>query len=829
MLPIQYAYPEDRNGTNPENRIVNERHTITPANGTNFNFLIPRAAPYFESSMVVRHEASGTVLTKGIDWVPSYKFEMASNTPPFLQVFGAVSVLTNSYNGGTLVLEYQTLGGAYTLEESDLTTVLANTTIDPRIASWESVTMKPGVYLPEAHLHNIVDTVGYAELVASVVAFKDAYIAETGRVLQILNTHVQDLNNPHETDLAKLGIERFQDVVLATIDEINSAAPSQLNYVSAAVLKYYLDTIAQGSANTNAELQALRARVDQHDTDLAQLSMALSTAQGTLTDHGQRIAVLEAQISQLTSVSGDQGDLPFFTGEAGFFKVVNGQALSTVGIVNNDAELTAQFNYRESFAEVFNSWRRVAFLSGNPVATPSELNGWSYDPATDRIRSTINSNSHIALVSPIQVRGDYVFEVELQSTNNDDDTIGLCLGLVRLPNGNHSMLTVYRSASHPSQSTNSPGATMRLVLNGSSTLVSDGPYESFPNGWNGYFERGPVLLKVTRTGTVLTIETGDAGQSYSRSMTFDLASNASTQVFAGGVNLGYASQSQTAASWRTLRRTGANAPVAAIHTGQVFHWDGSQYVLAAASIADTIIRGRFYVNPLTKRLYYALASGSPLVIGNDSIGKDHTKVTGTRDRVVYSTIDNRAQVGDYVDHWSQNVSTGAMTYNGCVAKYEPDSYDIRSASEGDVSTLWLGAGNLRYAGVMALPDNSIGFRQFNGNRPIYMDANGVLQHAGINKTSDRTVKFVGEEFDYDAIDLTDLKLFHFKWAKDVRISETLWGKEDLGPMAQDVQKLFPHCVKTNPTTGLLTIDDASLATTLSIVLLKRLEKLIPKE
>lgn len=41
----QWEYEFDPYGDNPKNRIKGERHTITPANGKNFSFFIPKKAP----------------------------------------------------------------------------------------------------------------------------------------------------------------------------------------------------------------------------------------------------------------------------------------------------------------------------------------------------------------------------------------------------------------------------------------------------------------------------------------------------------------------------------------------------------------------------------------------------------------------------------------------------------------------------------------------------------------------------------------------------------------------------------------------------------------
>lgn len=459
MTPIDYTYPFDPNGVLASNQIVGERHTITLANGQNFNFLIPDAAPYFENSMIVRHVASGQTLVKNVDWVPSYKFEAASNTAPFLQVYGAVSLLTTAYSGGTLELEYQTIGGAYVLSESALTTVLANTTINPRTATWESVTLKPGIYLPSAHLHNAQDTVGYSELVASVDSFKDTYVIEATRIYNTLMAHINDTNNPHALTLAQLGIERFANIFLANIDNINSQSPSATNYVSAQILKYYLNDI-------NTRLNNVSSKGLSSDTDVL-------------------------------------------------------------------------------------------------------------------------------------------------------------------------------------------------------------------------------------------------------------------------------------------------------------------------------------------------------------------------DKLGYITPEGVLNTGEKISHYSQSGET--VTFRGHVIKSTNTTYDIRSEGSGVSNILWLGDQAKRHAAVRAENSGAIGFTNAAGALVAYLDSSGVLQHSGINRTSDITVKDIQSVYDYDSIDVDQINLFNWIWKDDERIPENKRSQADTGVIAQDIQKVFPNCVSVNSETGLLTIDDSKLAVHLSIVLLKQMKKIAIKE
>lgn len=205
MPTQQYAYPFDPNGTAPSNKVVGERHTISPVNGPDFRFLIPRAAPFFRNSLKVTHVASGRVLQDGVDYQPGHRYDAASNTAPFLTIFGSILIMDNSLVGA-FDLEYQTLGAEHTLDEQIILQMLANTQLDPRLTKWDLVLNTPGVYDPLLHRQHAMDTVGYDDMVVALNRLFDAIIADqsNGNEDPVARSHIANTNNPHQTRLSQL-------------------------------------------------------------------------------------------------------------------------------------------------------------------------------------------------------------------------------------------------------------------------------------------------------------------------------------------------------------------------------------------------------------------------------------------------------------------------------------------------------------------------------------------------------------------------------------------------------------------------------------------------
>lgn len=884
MIIKSYAYPHDPNGTAASNRIVGERHTISPANGQDYTWFIPKATPYFRSSLIVRHVASGRTLTEGVDYVPTHRFDAASNTAPYLSIYASVTVLDTSLTG-TFEIDYQTLGGEFTLDESSLLFIMANAQLDPRATRWDAIVNPPTTFDPVAHLHHMTQSVGYDELVAEVRRLVDAFTLESSRLSQRIRAHIDDKNNPHETNLLKLGIERFENVYKATVEQLD-AGVDDINYVTIAILKeavnrlqaaigsgHVSDTnnphqvtadqvglgrvpnwskatdvqINNASANAFIDPQQVAQMIATRiaELPLSQVNQILLMIQEHVNDKDNPHEVTTSQlgIPKANEQVGSEGDVPFYIDDSQPFNTVAGTVLNKVGVVHNATELTAQLAFRESFADVFNTWRRIAWGgANNPLHLPDELTGWSYNPALDRVNSTINSTSTIALIDPERTSGDFVFEVTLGSNNSDDDRIGISLGPI-LVNGVYQYLTVFRQIDGPRlftvvlnfgtsnswviHQTNQDLMWPDGVINNSRINNSDGP-GNFYGGWSNYQALGDIPLKVERIGNQLIVSTGNPGQlTYvpAATATINLDSDPRLVPFKGPVTLGYVSQSQANSYWTTLRRTGANAPIAALHTQQVHEWDGTAYTLSTKTMAEVLRRGRYYLNPMTKRLYWAPGSGSAIVIAGDSVQKDLTSASAVLDRIVHVTNASTAAVGEYVDYYNQNIATGAMTYRGRIEKVTVNGTNIRGGTGATDHRLILGNPTALFGGLRATQAGEVGLAAANGNWLVYVDTSGILQHTGLNRMSDAEVKESPIELDMDIPTSTLLKLYQWTWANDARVPEHLRGTMDSGVIAQEVQKYFPNCVSRNSVTGLLSVDDGKLALHLSLLILKRLDNL----
>jgi hypothetical protein len=198
-------YPEDPTGSLVSNLITGEIQTLSPVtvSTTKFRLIMPTYAPFFVGSEVVQiTDTAGvvTTLVSGKDYYPAYVFLSASRACA-APIAGGLVFLNNALVGA-LTLQYQTLGGNWTLDLNTLTEIVANATVNPIVVSWEEITDLPEIFPPIAHIWDVDDLVGADDIITAIDAITDAVLAG-GQ--QGLAEHEANHNNPHVVTAAQVG------------------------------------------------------------------------------------------------------------------------------------------------------------------------------------------------------------------------------------------------------------------------------------------------------------------------------------------------------------------------------------------------------------------------------------------------------------------------------------------------------------------------------------------------------------------------------------------------------------------------------------------------
>lgn len=255
-------------------------------------------------------------------------------------------------------------------------------------------------------------------------------------------------------------------------------------------------------------------------------------------------------------------------------------------------------------ADVFNNWKRISHAgSGVFPAIPAELTGWTYDPATDKVASTINSAGLIGLVSPYSY-SEYTFDVILSSTVDDDDAIGLILAFKRVDGKEHTLAVTIQTGGVGWSIPNTPSAYIAINTNQQvsqgKTLLFEKALGTAAQAWYTPLYAGGVRVKAVRTlAGQLTVQVmkpdGTNWPAGEIKWTGQLP-----DLFKSECPVGYFAISQAGSTFKNLVVPTSKSDILDTRDYNVNRWNNTTQVWAVAGKASVILpKGRLYKNTET--------------------------------------------------------------------------------------------------------------------------------------------------------------------------------------------------------------------------------------
>lgn len=229
--PLGYAL--DLQANNPANFIVNEIHTFTAPVQRLF---VPSAGPFYNVDFEIRNNITNAILQPNVD----YKIVHL--------VRDAVKQSGKSVNAGIYVhntniasvrVSYRVIGGIYA-DTSDVIRELFQNDLptNPDTIPWGKVFGAPAQMPPVEHLHDMLDTYGYGNLITVLEQLRIAVMAGDGSAIDAIYRYVELMLN--NADYATM-----QDVIgLISQDTSNQVK----------VYATYADLRAETSFINNADL-----------------------------------------------------------------------------------------------------------------------------------------------------------------------------------------------------------------------------------------------------------------------------------------------------------------------------------------------------------------------------------------------------------------------------------------------------------------------------------------------------------------------------------------------------------------------------------------------
>lgn len=204
-------YPFNPYGNDPNALVLNELQALQDPGRDDFYFIIPKAAPFFAKSLVVRDDVTGTVYTEGVDYVVGHWFVEAMNQTG-RPLAGSIRFLKRSI-GGVVSLTYQTLGGEWGFDDAAILKELSNKAVNPLSRAWAQIDVLPATFPPIPHEQRVDELIGFEEVVSEISKIADA-ITATGDSNE--SQHALSTNNPHSVTKAQVGLGNVENYSMAT-------------------------------------------------------------------------------------------------------------------------------------------------------------------------------------------------------------------------------------------------------------------------------------------------------------------------------------------------------------------------------------------------------------------------------------------------------------------------------------------------------------------------------------------------------------------------------------------------------------------------------------
>jgi hypothetical protein len=139
---------------------------------------------------------------------------------------------------GVLEISYQTIGGDWILDTSSDLTRLTNTQTNPRITTWEEVVDVPYQFPPIDHQWDLDDLRGVDDLIPIL---NDMTVAIRDSAGSNFAQHIADKANPHSVTKDQVGLDQVQNFPLANISEAQ-AGSLNTRYMTPVRTKNFVDS-----------------------------------------------------------------------------------------------------------------------------------------------------------------------------------------------------------------------------------------------------------------------------------------------------------------------------------------------------------------------------------------------------------------------------------------------------------------------------------------------------------------------------------------------------------------------------------------------------------
>lgn len=185
-LPVT-RYALDPTGTNPDNLVSGEVHTLSTRE---IRAVSPTYTPYFTESLIIYDHNTDQLLIRGQDYECVGLLQEA--TLKFGQEIAELILIKNQSVSSQVRISYQVLGGLYQNDTSVIVNIYETYLNDNRGVEWTNVFNKPLTYPPSLHNHLIQDVYGFEPIVVALERIRNAIALSDMPAYEVLVAWVKE-------------------------------------------------------------------------------------------------------------------------------------------------------------------------------------------------------------------------------------------------------------------------------------------------------------------------------------------------------------------------------------------------------------------------------------------------------------------------------------------------------------------------------------------------------------------------------------------------------------------------------------------------------------
>ena len=167
--PELVRYTFDDTGTNPDNLVRNEAHTLADKK---YRAISPYHGVFYTDAFSIQDTLTGNYLIKGTDYVFA---ELHQDLTKLIgKEIAGIAIVINPSISGSVRITYQCVGGPYSVNADTVASLLEKVPDSNTLNSWYEIINKPTYFTPGQHLHDLGDVANMDVLLYGLERIREA-------------------------------------------------------------------------------------------------------------------------------------------------------------------------------------------------------------------------------------------------------------------------------------------------------------------------------------------------------------------------------------------------------------------------------------------------------------------------------------------------------------------------------------------------------------------------------------------------------------------------------------------------------------------------------